>query len=601
MDLRFFFTNLAAMTSRWLLFFLCLMQASATSGQDHEARGVVLDGQHILSLPGVRIHAGRDTQAVFTNEDGVFQLPDVHPGETLHFELSGYRAFEKKWPGGSQFTTVFLDPGEPDVVRADTGKQQTAGLPALHDYHMPVAIKAHQDETYESVAENRFETAARTPLSSFTLNTDDAAYCNVRRFLTAGQRPPKEAVRIGEMVNYHADPGINPATEAMRLQGSTTTCPWHSGHWLLQLKARAGALPAETVIPCNFVLLIDVSGSMDASRKLPLLKTAFLTLLDRLDSLDRVAVVVYAGTVSVALPSTSARYKTKIAEVIRNLSAGGSTAGQAGIELAFKLAREQYMAGGNNRVIMATDGDFNVGKTSDADMRELITRYRDWGIFLTCIGVGIGNYKDSKLETLARWGQGNFLYLDNEAEAQKVFSAREFHQRLFTFVKNARMKVIFNPDMIAQYRLIGYESRIDGSPDSLSADLPGGELGYGQQVTAFYELTPRDFVGAPDSSDEPLASVALQYEIVADTANHVAWEKIPASVIPFDQADDELRFGASVALFGMLLQQSGYLGDGSYSLVQKIARKYRDKSLKESRRAFVKLVQRAERLDGGSP
>jgi Ca-activated chloride channel family protein len=591
------------MSSRWFLIFLWLIQASGVSAQDREISGIVLDGRHILSLQGVRVSAGTGDPAVFTNEDGVFRLPKVAPGQMLHFELPGYQPLAKAWPGDRQFTTVWLTPSAHPAAQADTGKQQAAGLSSLHDYHIPVAIKAHQDETYESVAENRFEPAARHPLSSFTLNTDDAAYCNVRRFLTRGQRPPKEAVRIGEMVNYHARTAPGWGTEAMNLRGQTTTCPWHPGHWLMQLTARAGELPAHTAIPCNFVLLVDVSGSMDAPRKLPLLKRAFLTLLDQLDSLDRVAVVVYAGTVSVALPSTSARYKSKIGEVIRNLSAGGSTAGQAGIDLAFKLAREQYVAGGNNRVIMATDGDFNVGKTSDADMRELITRYRDWGIFLTCIGVGIGNYKDSKLETLARWGQGNFLYLDNEAEAEKVFSAPEFHQRLFTFIKDARMKVIFNPELIARYRLIGYESRMDGSQDSLLADLPGGELGYGQQVTAFYELAPRDSLGLPppDPRERSLATVALQYEIVADTGSHVVWEKIPLSVIPFDQANDHLRFGASVALFGMLLQQSDYLGNGSYGLVEKIARRYHDRSMKQSRKAFVKLVQRAEHLDSGLP
>lgn len=596
---------------KWKLvvLFLFLFGGSAL-GQFRQIAGVVLDGSDISLLKGVQVSCAAEADSVLTDAGGHFLLRVPAAAASLVFRIPGYGTIEKTLSPRQGFETVFLFPAAPRLKKDNAPKgPPVAGLSPSSRYDMPVSIKAHQDETYEQVLENRFEHAARFPYSAFMLNSDDASYCNVRRFLMSKQLPPKEAVRIEEMVNhlpfsYQVD---STDLRPLVLQEALTTCPWHPGHWLLRLAVQARNIPPDTVVPNNLVLLVDVSGSMEASNKLPLLKKAFRVLVNQMDSLDTMSVVVYAGSVSVALPPTSGARKSKILDVINNLSAGGSTAGQAGIELAFKLARDHFIEDGNNRVIIATDGDFNVGHSSDEDMRELITKYHDWGIFLTCIGVGMGNYKDSKLETLAQWGQGNFVYIDNDQEAQRVFSAAEYRKILLTFVRNACVKAIFNPGVVRSYRLIGYESRLSGKKDSLSSRLPGGEIGYGQRITAFYEIEPVDTTGRPlkgqsylATGPEPeggLALVALQYQTISDGLSHQTLTKVPVKVLDFSRADQTLRYEGAVTLFGMLLQHSEYLGGGSFALVNEMMRRLKGKWEKDDRKAFLKLVQKAAALE----
>lgn len=577
--------------------FLCFTQMA--SAQLRQIEGVVLDGRDISLLPGVEVCCGAQADTAVTDAGGRFFLKVPASAVSLQLHIPGYGVLEKSVPPDQGFTTLFLYPDKDVPPKAPEAPGHYSGaVPLQVASGLPVSVKVHQDETYEQVRENPFRTSSLYPFSAFTLNANDASFCNVRRFIAGKQMPPKEAVRIEEMVNHlpYAYPVDSaPGAPPLAMSPVLTTCPWHPGHWLLRLAVQAAGKPADTLIPNNIVLLVDISGSMEAPNKLPLLKKAFRTLVEQMDSVDRISVVVYAGSVSVALPPTPGSEQKKILDVIANLSANGSTAGQAGIELAFKLARENFIPGGNNRVILATDGDFNVGQSSDEDMRELISRYHDWGIYLTCIGVGMGNYKDSKLQTLAQWGQGNFVYLDNDQEASRVFGAGEYRKILVAFLREARVKVVFNPEVVSSYRLIGYESRMNGPRDSLASRLPGGEIGYGQSLTVFYEITPNLLYGG-DHAHRALAMAALQYQTVSDGRSHQQVQQIFPRLVPFAETGEALRFASAVTLFGMLLQHSEYLGDGNYTMVTKIVRDLKGREHKDERKSFVKLVDRASDL-----
>lgn len=594
---------------KWLLGILLFCFPLCQSWcQTRVVNGVVLDGESISLLKDVKINSNSDTSLVEkTNDAGKFRISIPSNTSSLTLELPGYKTLQKDIEPGQDFVTFFLYPKVSSVNIATIGKPGTVpGIKAGSDYS--VAIKAHLDETYEQVAENAFLSPEKYPLSSFVLNANEASYCNVRRFINNNTTPPGEAVRIEEIVNYF--PYQYPpdsSSAAFSFSTDVSTCPWNADHWLMRLAARAKPLPPDTLVPNNLVLLVDVSGSMEQANKLPLLKKAFNVLVSHLDSADKISVVVYSGKVTVALPPTPGYEKYKILDVINNLNAGGSTAGGAGIELAFKLAKDHFIPKGNNRVVMATDGDFNVGSSSDEDMRELVSKYHNWGIFLTCIGVGMGNYKDSKLETLARSGQGNFVYIDNSAEAMRIFSDQEYKKILIPEIRNAVFKVIFNPMEIKNYRLIGYEDRLVAKEDSIRSDIPGGEIGYGQGVTAFFELEPLISAESEslqsngkkmtEGSEKALATVALQYELVKDHTNHLLVKEVPSHVIPLVKTDESFRFAAAAALFGMIMRQSAYIGKGDLDMVTDLLRHVRSKFYKEDKKSFLKIIQKAARMN----
>jgi Ca-activated chloride channel family protein len=592
---------------RWLPWLFLLLFVQALHAQSRRITGVVLDGNTITSLHGVNIRDKTDQKTFTTDSGGRFEISGSSSSVYLEFQLPGYDITHKTILPHQDFSTIFLykkNPSQQDQKGHMAHDIMTTGAAYPPNLLMPVEIKTHDNETYEEMTGNPMESASASPLSSFTLNANDAAYCNVRRFIMAKQLPPKEAVRIEEMINYfsYPDKSDTGAGSPMSLHTALTTCPWHPGDWLLRIAARAKDLPSDTVLPNNIVLLIDISGSMARSNKLPLLKKAFSVLANQLDPSDKISVVVYAGDVSVALPPTSGNEKSKILDVIHNLTAGGTTAGGAGIEKAFEFAKKNFTPHGNNRIIIATDGDFNVGKTSDEDMRKLVTKYHNWGIYLTCIGVGMGNYKDSKLETLAQWGQGNFVYIDDEEEALRLFNSKNYRKILISMAANARMKAIFNPELVTSYRLIGYENNTGGKRDSHAEYYPGGEIGYGQNITAFYELHPDPGINLADgySSGKILATVALQYQTICNGKEHVLIKEIPYKVMAFKHANEGVQFAAAVTLFGMLLQQSAYTDRGNYPMIEKIIRHLKEKYNKNDRKAFLKLVQRAEHLPAGS-
>lgn len=587
---------------KWgFLWFFLLLQAPLIQAQTRRISGVVLDGTRITLLPGVRISNNLNETIGVSDSSGHFSVNVPNSPVELRFILSGYHTIQRSYSTLNNFSPIFLYKSGSSGTKERVLQDSLFIKEGVHkNLNIPVTVKAHEDETYQELRESPFEDAAIYPFSSFMLNANDAAYCNVRRFIMAKELPPREAVRIEEMTNYftYHDKSATSKVHPMNFRTNITTCPWHPGNLLMRVAVNVMKLPEDTVIPNNLVLLIDISGSMDRPNKLPLLKTAFDQLVDQMDSSDKIAVVAYAGDVTIVLPSTSCKEKDKILNAINNLDAGGSTAGGAGIEKAFKYAKNNFIKDGNNRIILATDGDFNVGETSDEDMRKIVSKYHSWGIYLTCIGVGMGNYKDSKLETLAQWGQGNFVYIDNKDEAQRLFDSDNYKKVLMTMATNSRMKVIFNPDIIESYRLIGYETKIGGKTDSSSAYLPGGDINYGQEITAFFELHPqKNFrVEKKGQANNIAATVILQYKTIYDQQDHVIIREIPGNIENFEQSGDDVRFATAVTLFGMLLSQSQYTDKGNYKMVEKILRHIKGDFDKVERKSCLKLVQKVERL-----
>ncbi len=487
-------------------------------------------------------------------------------------------------------------------------------LPARRAAHNPrfVTRDRWNTEEYKRIEDNRFLAASSNPLSTFSIDVDRASYSNVRRFLSQGQRPPADAVRIEELVNYftydYAEPdGRDPFTIA----ADAAPAPWNRRHQLVRIGIQGKRYRNREIPPSNLVFLIDVSGSMMSPDKLPLVKQAFHTLVHHLGERDRVAIVVYAGQAGLVLPPTSGADKRTILSAIDRLEAGGSTAGGAGIRLAYDVARRSFMPEGNNRVILATDGDFNVGISSEGELTRLIEDRRKDGTFLTVLGFGTGNYKDSRMELLADKGNGNYAYIDNALEAQKVFGS-ELTGTLFTIAKDVKIQVEFNPSRVKAYRLIGYENRLLAKEDFNDDTKDAGELGAGHSVTALYEVVPvdsdEDFaLITPDSlryqrptfpvdghPDEWL-TVKLRYKTPTSDRSQLLSLRLTDNQL-HHRLDGEFAFAASVAEFGMLLRDSEFKGDANWSNVHELARRGMGEDPDGLRAEFLSLVGRAARM-----
>lgn len=466
-------------------------------------------------------------------------------------------------------------------------------------------------EAYDRVAENDFLPAVDNPLSTFSVDVDTASYANVRRFLSNGQLPPADAVRIEEMVNYFAyDYPLPKKGEAFSITTELAACPWNRAHQLVLVGLQGRDIPADELPPSNLVFLIDVSGSMNAPNKLPLLKDAFRLLVRELDGRDRVAIVVYAGSAGLVLPSTKGERQPEILDALRNLQAGGSTAGGAGIRLAYKTAAESFIEGGNNRVILATDGDFNVGASSDAEMERLIEDERQRGIFLTVLGFGMGNYKDAKMEKLADKGNGNYAYIDSLLEANKVL-VTDIRKTLFTIAKDVKIQVEFNPAHVESYRLVGYENRLMKKEDFEDDTKDAGEIGSGHTVTAFYEIVPAGAGETPAARElkyqttrvsqdaresREIMTVKVRYKKPDGATSALVTRAVDASPLDSDKTSDNFRFAASVVEFGLLLRDSRYKGTASFESLISRARAAAGEDPQGYRHEFTKLARTAEIL-----
>lgn len=487
-----------------------------------------------------------------------------------------------------------------------------AGAPAAMPPRQPSSPVEFNTEGYDRVTENPFLDVLNNPLSTFSIDVDTASYTNVRRFITGGSLPPADAVRIEEMVNYfdydYPQPGKG---EPFSFTTELTDAPWQTGNRLLLVGLQGLTVSTDKLPPANLVFLIDVSGSMSDENKLPLLIKSFKLLVGQLRPRDRVAIAVYAGQAGLVLPSTGGDEKHKILAALESLQAGGSTAGGAGIQLAYKVAKENFIKGGNNRVILATDGDFNVGASSDAEMERLIEEKRNDGIFLSVLGYGMGNYKDSKMQKLADKGNGNYAYIDNLLEAKKVLVS-QFGGTMLTIAKDVKMQVEFNPAKVKSYRLIGYEKRMLRAEDFADDKKDAGELGSGHTVTALYEIVP--VTGEADVNREltyqdvrvkesarkspELATIRFRYKKPDGDVSRELVRKIPATAVSIGTASENIRFAAAVAEWGMLLRKSEYKGKANYAQVLDLARKAKGTDDMGYRAEFIRLVEMAE-LQGG--
>lgn len=472
--------------------------------------------------------------------------------------------------------------------------------------------KEFNTEDYDNITENTFLAATQNPLSTFSIDVDEAAYSNVRRYLENGSLPPPGAVRIEEMINYFDYNYPQPAgDEPFSVNTEIAACPWNPQHRLVHIGLQGREIPMGHLPASNLVFLVDVSGSMDEPNKLPLVQASMKLLTEQLREKDKVAIVVYAGSAGLVLPSTNGMDKATIREAIDRLQAGGSTAGGAGIRLAYQTARENYIKGGNNRIILATDGDFNVGVSSDDELVRMVEEERKSGVFLSVLGYGMGNYKDNKMQQLADKGNGNHSYIDNLSEARKVLVS-EFGSTLFTIAKDVKIQVEFNPAKVQAYRLVGYENRMLAKEDFNDDAKDAGELGSGHTVTALYEVIPAgvrdEFTRSVDplkyqagpaavftNSDE-LLTIKLRYKKPDGDVSRLITHPVADRALQVQATSDNFRFSAAVAAFGMLLRQSSYKQGASYDQVISLARGARGQDPNGYRTEFIRLVQSATLL-----
>jgi Ca-activated chloride channel homolog len=472
-------------------------------------------------------------------------------------------------------------------------------------------------ENYAHVSENPFVAVASQPLSTFSVDVDTASYSNSRRFLADGSLPPKDAIRIEEWVNYFAYDYAKPTGSApFAVSTEVTSCPWNSAHKLVRIGIKGQELSAENVPPRNLVFLLDVSGSMMSADKLPLVKRGLAMMTEGLRPQDSIAIVVYAGNSGLVLPATSGRERGKILKALEGLEAGGSTNGGAGIQLAYSVAQQQFKKGGINRVILATDGDFNVGTTSEGELTRLIEEKRKSGVFLTVLGFGTGNTKDSTMEMLADKGNGNYAYVDTLTEARKVL-VREAGSTLITIAKDVKLQVEMNPLKVASYKLIGYENRLLAKEDFNDDKKDAGEIGAGHTVTALYEIVPKGALpattappvaplkyqapGAPSAAatSNDLMTVSVRYKPPQGDVSTKLSVVVADDSKPVEQASDDYRFGVAVANVALLLRGSADVKQSSLDTARALAAGALGRDSHGDRREFLALVDEAKRLRGG--
>jgi len=540
---------------------------------------------------------------------GAAQTSDYQPLMVASESISSANSSRAKAVGKAQLSRY-------QPLREVSSSNSARGGHSFHDVDRiaptsPYYNTQFHTEQYDRIYENEFLTAKDNPLSTFSIDVDTASYSNMRRFLNSNQLPPPDAIRIEELINYFTYDYPNPQGEhPFSVTTQVSICPWNQEHQLVQIGLQGKTLETDQLLPSNLVFLIDVSGSMNQANKLPLLKTAFKMLVNQLGDKERVAIVVYAGAAGVVLDSTPGSNKQAIRSAIDQLGAGGSTAGGAGIKLAYKIARENFIKEGNNRVILATDGDFNVGASSNAEMVRLIEEERKAGTFLTVLGFGTGNYKDSRMEQIADKGNGNYYYIDTEREAKKVL-VNELGSTLFTIAKDVKLQIEFNPTRIKAYRLIGYENRILTKEDFADDTKDAGELGAGHTVTALYEIVPikseeefRDvdelvYQQTQVIKSNDLMTVKLRYKEPDGTTSKLIKQVVTDDAVTQEPKGD-FQFASAVAEFGLLLRDSKFKGDASYNNVLIRARNSKGNDSFGYRMEFINLVEKAQLIDDRS-
>jgi Ca-activated chloride channel family protein len=570
------------------------------------------------------------TASGYSENDGTFLLSGIPVGTyTLEVTKSGFMPVKERIVITSGSTTrkdislqLNTKSDDEETLSEVMARQKTSGGGKKDGRVLPLGgimgIYSCSDsqqypdfntESYDLIRENGFRKVLDNPLTTFSIDVDRASYSNVRRFLNNHTLPHKDAVRIEEMVNYFDYDYPEPENgDPFSVTLELGECFWEKAHHLVMIGLQGKTMKGDEIPPANLVFLIDVSGSMNEPNKLPLLRQAFKILVNNLRSVDKVAIVVYAGAAGCVLESTPGNHKEKIIMTLDNLHAGGSTAGGAGINLAYQIVRQNYIPGGNNRVILATDGDFNVGASSDAEMVRLIEEKRKEGVFLSVLGFGMGNYKDSKMEQISNAGNGNYAYIDNILEAKKVFG-EELWGTLFTIAKDVKIQVEFNPEKVKAYRLIGYENRILNKEDFNDDRKDAGDIGSGHTVTALYEIIPAESK-EPVSNVDPLEyqqmdikggrnllTLKLRYKEPGDTISKLVVQRVEGNRITGSFVSENFQFASAVAAFGMVLRNSEFKGDASFNNVLALAGKSVGSDTYGYRREFIQLVETASLLE----
>jgi Ca-activated chloride channel family protein len=600
------------------------LAGSATAQEDGTIAGTVSDHSG-AALPGAKVTATQTStqvaQSATTDEDGRYSLR-VAPGTyDVKAELDGFKTAEIHGvvvrAGKTRALDLRLEVGDLEETVAVTAAVLAPTAFLARSASAPPMTADFNTEAYDRIDEIGFRDPRKHPLSTFSVDVDTASYANVRRFLDDGQLPPKDAVRIEEMVNYFDYDYPAPEDDTpFSITTEVGACPWTSGHKLALIGLATRPLGVAERPPLNLVFLLDVSGSMDEPRKLPLLKRAMKLLVNRLDERDQVAVVVYAGASGLALPRTTGREKQAILDALERLRAGGSTHGSAGIQLAYQIAQEGATAESVNRVILATDGDFNVGVTDMGALTRLIEEKRETGVFLSVLGFGTGNLKDSTMEALADRGNGNYAYIDSLHEARKVLVS-EAGATLVTIAKDVKIQVELNPQQVGAYRLLGYENRMLRDEDFNDDTKDAGEIGAGHRVTALYEIVPpgqeADVGGvaplryqesgglkAAARSDE-LMTVSLRFKRPGSDESEKVSVVVEDASPALDEASANLGFAAAVAELGLLLRDSEFKGNASYDRVLGAARRHRGADPHNYRGELIKLVEMARELANAEP
>jgi Ca-activated chloride channel family protein len=586
--------------------------------------GKVSDDQGKV-LAGVSVSVKGSAYGTITDLNGNYKITVKDQDKVLVFSLVGYQSVEKNI-GGKSIINVTMSQEivliEDLELKAYGDKKERASMPASY-----AAGKAYDQasfqrynnnfntEGYASINENGYKSVKNNPLSTFSIDVDNASYTNIRRFINSGSLPPADAVRIEEMINFFKYDYPEPNGEhPFSVYTELAICPWNGKHQLLQVGLRGKSIDKTSLPPSNLVFLIDVSGSMEDPNKLPLLKSAFGLLVNELRPQDHVAIVVYAGAAGLVLESTPGNKKEVIMSAIDNLEAGGSTAGGAGLKLAYNEAEKNFVKGGNNRIILATDGDFNVGESSNGGMERLVEEKRELGVFITVLGFGMGNYKDDKMEIIADKGNGNYAYIDNLQEARRVL-VREFGGTLFTIAKDVKFQLEFNPAKVESYRLIGYENRLLNDEDFNDDTKDAGEMGSGHMVTALYEIVrtgsgekipsidplkyqqSRNNVNEESYYDE-LLTIKVRYKKPDGSTSMLLEKPVRGNADIIEESSDNLRFAAAVIEFGMILRESEFKGTSTLDSAAKLARSAKGEDEDGYRSEMIRLIATAKDLRG---
>uniref|UniRef100_UPI00356789D8 vWA domain-containing protein n=1 Tax=Bacteroides finegoldii TaxID=338188 RepID=UPI00356789D8 len=600
-----------------LVLLMAVICLGTMNAQTITVTGIVTDAADGTSITGCSVVNNRSKSGAITDVNGRYSI-QAQKGDVLLFRFIGYKE-EKRVVKSAKLDVKMKtdDVALEECVVVGYGTMKTKAMTGAYVAVCPTAMydmdTRMNTEEYDRIQENGFKSVADTPLSTFSIDVDPASYSNMRRFINRGELPPADAIRTEELVNYFSYDYPKPTgNDPVKITVEAGTCTWNTAHRLVRIGLKAKEIPTEQLPASNLVFLIDVSGSMWGANRLDLVKSSLKLLVNNLRNKDKVAIVTYAGSAGVKLEATSGGDKQKIREAIDELTAGGSTAGGAGIHLAYQIAKKNFISDGNNRIILCSDGDFNVGVSSAEGLEQLIEKERKSGVHLTVLGYGMGNYKDKKIQVLAEKGNGNHAYIDNLQEANRVLVG-EFGATLHTVAKDVKLQVEFNPSQVQAYRLIGYESRLLKDEDFNNDAKDAGDMGAGHTVTAFYEVIPagvkNEYVGKvddlkyqkkekmtlkPTGSDE-LLTVKLRYKAPDKDVSRKM--ELPFVDNKGDSVSSDFRFASAVAMFGQLLRDSDFKGTADYDKVIKLAKQGLNNDERGYRREFIRLVEAAKGLE----